>query len=101
MTRSALAHHGNWLPLDHLIGRPVLDPDGRSAGRIQELRVNGDWIVTEYVLGMGGLLERLNVGVRLLLGAAVGASTARAGQIDISDPTRPRLKCRRDELGYT
>jgi hypothetical protein len=104
MTSDPRSSHAELLPLDRLIGRVVLDRNGESAGRIQELRVDvrsSSWVVTEYVLGMGGLLERLNVGLRLVLGARVKGRTARADQIDISDPARPRLTCRRDELGQT
>jgi hypothetical protein len=104
MTSDSFSSHADLLPLDRLIGRVVVDKNGESAGRIQELRVevrSSHWVVTEYVLGMGGLLERLNLGVRLVLGARVQGRVARADQIDISDPARPRLTCRRDELGQT
>jgi hypothetical protein len=90
------------LPLDRLVGRVVHDRDGRPAGRIQELRVElrkGEWCVTEYVLGMDGLLERLNVAVRLVLGGSRPVRTARADYLDLSDPVGPRLTCGRDELG--
>jgi hypothetical protein len=89
------------LPLDRLVGRPVVDRDGQPAGHIQELRVemrDGEWIVVEYVLGIGGLLERLNVGLRLLLGGRIRRRSASADRIDFSDPETPRLTCRRDDL---
>ena len=89
------------LPLDRLIGRRVLDRDGRSAGRLHECRVeakDGAWAVTEYVLGMAGLLERLNVGARLVVGGRMRRRVARADQLDISNPDHLRLNCRVDEL---
>ena len=90
----------NRLPVDRLLGRRVLDRDGQSAGRIQELRVDvrDAWRVTTYVLGVGGLLERLHIGLTLLLGGRVRAKVVRADQVDLSDPERPRLTCGRDEL---
>jgi hypothetical protein len=104
MTARPVGSRGELLPLDRLVGRVVVDRDGRSAGRLQELRVevrNGEWIVTAYVLGMAGLLERLNVGVRLVLGGRLHGRTARPDQIDLSDPDKPRLTCRREELSDT
>jgi hypothetical protein len=101
MTTAPFRARGELLPVDQLVGRVVLDRDGQSAGRIEELRCevrDSNWVVTEYVLGMGGLLERLNVGVRLVLGGRLHRRTARADQIDLSDPDKPRLTCRRDEL---
>jgi len=101
MTGSARPAPDRMLPLDRLIGRRVVDRDGQPAGRIQELRIetrNGEWIVVEYVLGVGGLLERLNVGVKLLLGGRIRRRSSPADHIDLSEPERPRLTCRRDEL---
>jgi hypothetical protein len=88
-------------PVDRLVGRRVVDSDGKSAGRIEEFRVEvrgADWLITEYVLGVAGLLERLNVGVSLVVGRSTKARVAAAGQMDISDPAHPRLLCRRTEL---
>ena len=101
MTANARPAADRLLPLDRLVGRPVVDRNGQPAGRIEELRVetrNGEWIVVEYVLGVGGLLERLNVGLKLLLGARLRRRSAPAHRIDLSDPGSPRLTCGRDEL---
>ena len=61
--RSSIGPHTS-TPMDRLVGRPVVDRDGKSIGRIHELRadVNGDdWTVTHFVVGVGGLLERFGV----------------------------------------
>ena len=87
--------------LEHLLGRQVLARNNRPVGRLEEFRVevhNGTWRVTEYVIGQAGLLERLGVGLRLVLGLRIGGHVARWDQIDISDPDRPRLTCAVEEL---
>src|SRR5436853_188003 len=89
------------IPIDLLVGRTVRDDTNQSVGRIQEFRVNvrgNDWVVTDFVLGVGGLLERLNVGVTLILGGKINRKIARAEQIDITDPKHPRLTCPREAL---
>lgn len=100
MTRTAGAPPMR-IPIDLLIGRTVVDRQGQSAGRIQEFRVHvrgNDWVVTDIVLGVGGLLERLHVGVTLIVGGITRRTLARADQIDITDPTHPRLTCAREDL---
>ena len=87
------------LHADVLIGRRVVAPDGRVAGRIEEIRVDeATWTVTAYVLGATGLLERLNVGTRRLLGTRTSGRVAQWHQMDVGDPRRPRLRCSVDEL---
>jgi sporulation protein YlmC with PRC-barrel domain len=86
--------------LDVLLGRRVVAPDGQVAGRIEEIRVDdASATVTAYVLGAAGLLERLNVGTRRLLGRRTSGHVARWDQMDVGDPRRPRLRCAVDELG--
>lgn len=87
--------------LDRLLGRKVIGPDNRSIGRLEEFRAErrGDnWLVTEYVIGPAGLLERLGLGTRLVLGWRRAGFLARWDQIDITNPERPRLLCGMDEL---
>jgi hypothetical protein len=55
-------------------------------------------VVTEYVIGASGLLERLGVAAKLLFGRRGGGYAARWDQVDISDPERPRLTCPIEEL---
>jgi hypothetical protein len=89
------------LRLDRLLGRPVVGRDNRRVGRIEEFRAEqrgAHLEIVEYVLGVAGLLERLGVGLKLLVGRQGGGYVARWDQIDITDPTRPRLTCGVEEL---
>jgi len=43
------------------------------------------------VIGVLGLLERLDLGARMLLGRSSGGYIVRWEQIDVSDPNTPRL----------
>ena len=93
------------LRVELLMGQKVHDVDGRIAGRIGELIVVLDGphsVVTEFHLGSAALLERL-------LGATTSlpffrwlpstkSKKVHWNQIDLSDPKRPRLKVRRDQL---
>jgi hypothetical protein len=94
--------------LELLLGKRVLDRDGRAVGRIEEVDVEqqGDeWIITHYLIGPAALLERLSVwtvGLRVL--HVLGISKLARGysgpwqQLDLADPERPRLCCAIDEL---
>jgi hypothetical protein len=87
--------------LDRLVGRQVLAPNNQPVGRLEEFRVEKHGtglLVKEYVIGRAGLLERLGFAVKLLVGKAGGGYVARWDQLDISDPTRPRLTCPASEL---
>jgi hypothetical protein len=89
------------LRLDRLIGRRVLGANNRTVGRLEEVRAEqqGDVCeVTGYVIGTAGLLERLHVGVKVVLGRRVGGYLARWDQIDLDAPERPRLLCPVEEL---
>jgi hypothetical protein len=70
--------------------------NNRPVGRIEEFRAEARgtrYVVSEYAIGVGGLLERLGVGVKALFGGRGGGYLARWDQIDISDPDHPRLTC--------
>lgn len=91
------------LRLDRLVGRRVLAANNRSIGRLEECRAEkrgSGLVISEYVIGVAGLLERLGVGMKLLFGrrAGGGGYLARWDQIDLSDPDRPRLTCPIEEL---
>jgi sporulation protein YlmC with PRC-barrel domain len=85
--------------LEHLLGRRVVDGRGRVVGRLEEVhaeREEGEWIVREYVLGLGGLVERLAAGalVASLLGRLAPEPERRVvpwDALDLSDAERPRL----------
>ena len=87
------------LPLDRLLGRQIEAANGRVIGRIEEVRVDAaSWLASELVIGEAGLLERLSLAGRRLIGAKTGGYVARWDQVDVSDPRRPRLRCGVDEL---
>jgi hypothetical protein len=87
--------------LDRLLGRQVRAANNQVVGRLEEFRADTqgrESAITGYVIGAAGLLERLGVGVKLVLGRRVGGYVARWDQLDISDPERPRLTCGVEEL---
>ena len=93
---------------EHLLGRVVYDVDNRKVGRIEEIEVeqtSHGCYVESFVLGYTGLLKRLSIwGIGPLFFPALvtkgeqHAESVPWDKIDISDPKRPRLRCRRDEL---
>jgi len=90
------------LRLDRLLGRRVLTKNHRPLGRLEEFRAErrgGGWVVREYVIGPAGLLERLGIAVRSILGTAHPRGFVAAwDQLDLTDPDCPRLACSIDEL---
>ncbi len=87
--------------LDALLGREVHGINNRRVGRLEEFRAarhGTGCVVTEYVIGAAGLLERLHVGARMLAGRKRRGFVARADQIDLSDPNRLRLTCPLEDL---
>jgi hypothetical protein len=89
------------LRLERLLGRQVLARDNHRVGRLEEFRTEtqgSDSVITEYVIGVAGLFERLGVGIKLLFGRRGGGHVARWDQIDITDPDHPRLTCPVEEL---
>ena len=87
--------------LDRLLGRKVLAGNNRPVGRLEEFRAevrDGECVITEYVIGPGALLERLDLSVRLLFAPRQRGFVARWDQLDISDELRPRLTCPVAEL---
>ena len=89
------------LRLDRLLGRQVLSGNNRAVGRLEEFRAEkrgAGYVITDYVIGVAGLFERLGLGVKLLLGRKTGGYLARWDQLDLRDPNHPRLLCSVDEL---
>jgi hypothetical protein len=87
--------------LDRLLGRQVLAPNNQPIGHLEEFRSEKrghGLIITEYVIGTAGLVERLGVTLKLLFGKSTGGYIARWDQLDISDPVHPRLTCPASEL---
>jgi hypothetical protein len=88
--------------LDRLLGREVHTRNNRRLGRLEEFRAErrgSDWVVTEYVIGAAGLIERLGLSARLILGIEpAGGYVARWDQMNLTNPERPRISCPVDEL---
>ena len=92
------AHRLREVYVDELLGRRVLAGNNQTIGRLEEFRLDDEGVVTEYVIGVAGLAERLGVGVRLLIGGRGHGYVARWDQLDISNPRFPRLTCPVGEL---
>jgi len=58
-------------------------------------------VIVGCAIGVAGLLERMNLGLRMILGLRGGGYVARWDQLDLSDPERPRLTCPVEELQKT
>lgn len=87
--------------LDLLVGREVLAGNNRRVGRLEEFRAevrDGTCVVTEMVIGVAGLLERMGVAIRMILGKTGTGYVARWDQIDLRDPVHPRLTCSVSDL---
>ena len=88
--------------LDRLLGRSVHARDGRRIGRLEEFRAvkeGSGWIVNEFVIGAAGLLERLDLGARLVLGWKTRGYVARWDQVKLEEEGHVRLTCPVEELG--
>src|SRR3954469_22125775 len=91
--------------LECLLGKRVLDVNGQSVGRIEEMRAEldgGDYYVQEYLLGPYALLERLSLWVksrswlrRLQTHTHDSAYRIPWDQLNLRDPEQPRLRCTR------
>ena len=88
--------------LQDINGRNVVDPDGKVAGRIGEViaeRVGADCHVIEYLLGPAAFLGRLGITAGRLIGVKTrGPLRVPWNQVDLSDPKKPRLRCRIADL---
>src|SRR6476659_8960419 len=93
--------------LELLIGRRVFALNGRSVGRLEEVRAElnnrNDCFVSEFLIGTHGLLERLSVwrigrAILRTLHLRKECYRVRWEQLDLTDPSRPQLKCEIDEL---
>jgi hypothetical protein len=93
--------------VERLLSRAVRDSAGQRAGRIEDIRASrqqNHYMVEEYLLGYGGLFHRLSiVGFAMSLLGVMGARKKWVCRVpwdmmDLTDPHKPRLRCRRDEL---
>ena len=84
-----------------LLGRPVVDADGRKLGRLEEIRAvahGGQLYVSQYLVGRYGLAARLTSASLLpRVLHLVGIGRRRSGYLipwtwmDLSDPDHPRV----------
>ena len=86
-----------------LAGRRVHDVDGKVAGRIHSIHLERDGpqcVVSEYLLGTSAWFTRLGITTLRLFGFRHGREPLRVPwhQLDLSDPDRPRLRCRAADL---
>ena len=94
--------------LENLLGKRVVDINGQTVGRVEEVRaekLGDDVCVQEYLLGPNALLERLSVWLmRLPLMRRLHALKGGGGyripwdQLDLTDPDRPCVRCPKQEL---
>ncbi|HXQ71312.1 MAG TPA: hypothetical protein VN844_12530 [Pyrinomonadaceae bacterium] len=94
--------------LELLIGKRVFALNGRSIGRLEEVRAEfnarGHCFVTEFLVGGYAFLERLSawrIGrdiMHTLHLPRKNGYRVRWEQLDLSDPRRPRLACEVEEL---
>ena len=103
------------IKVEQLLGRKVRDPAGKVVGRIEEIRcedipgIDARTVVTTFLLGKGGLMERLSISDVSqffigFLGAYRGASQS-AEEIpwhlmDLSDPAAPKLAYRAEDIPH-
>jgi hypothetical protein len=85
-----------------LIGRRVVDTNGKVAGRIHSIHAQcrgGECFVDEYHVGAAAFLSRLGISAASLVGWQL-ARPLRVPwhQLDLSDPERPCLRCTVEDL---
>ena len=94
--------------LELLVGGRVFGLNGKVIGHLEEIRaelVEGECLVTEYLVGAYAVVERL---AALSIGRAIltlfGATKKHEGyrvpwdKLDLTDPKHPRLLCSVDDL---
>ncbi len=92
-----------------LVGRRVLDRDGRNAGRLEEILVadtEEGTVVREYHVGAAAFFEHFSLhhfGAQLTRLAGAHGRSPKVHRVpwqkmDLSDPEHPRLTCRIEEL---
>jgi hypothetical protein len=88
--------------IERLVGMRVFDREGRVVGRLEEMRAEKEgahYVVTEWHIGPAALFERLSVRhFGMHRSGRVTGYIARWDQLDLEDPARLVLTCRRDEL---
>jgi hypothetical protein len=90
-----------------LLSRRVRATNGRPIGRVEEIVAeerDGECLVVAYLVGVYAAVERLSawtIGRSILRVVGLrraGGYRVRWDQLDVSDPTSPRLRCPMDEV---
>jgi hypothetical protein len=93
---------GAKIHLEHLVGREVHDSEGKRMGRILSVTAERDGdecVVREFLLGPAALLRRFGISTLHMVGLKLRKPLAVPwDQLDLSDPERPCLRCRGEEL---
>jgi hypothetical protein len=88
-----------YVHVEDLLGLAIRTADGHLVGHIEEIRVHsarGEYVVDAFLLGAGALWRRLSVVRRLVpRGKTI---VVRWDQLDLSEPSRPRLTCPAEAL---
>lgn len=86
-----------------LLGRKVLDSEGKRVGRILAVTAEPegeDCVVREYLLGTAALLTRLGLSAGRIVGLPIRREPLRVpwDVMDLRHPEKPRLSCQLAEL---
>lgn len=92
----------NEVRVEKLIGRKVRDVEGKTVGRVAEVVARKDddeFVVTSYIVGPIAWIHRFAVaGLGLRMRGIGRVCRVEWDRMDLSDPAKPRVTCRRDQL---
>jgi hypothetical protein len=94
------------LHVEQLLGKKVRDADGRVVGRLEEFHVevvDGEHVVTEFLIGPAAALQRIGGFLTQLpffrfIPVPKKEYCVSWTLMDFTDPHRPNVRVRRDEL---
>jgi len=87
----ATTAHSGEVSVEQLLGREVVDANGKRLGHIEEIiaeREGDELLVKEFHVGRAAVAERLSFG----LFGAHEPHRIKWSDLDLSDPQHPRLK---------
>jgi sporulation protein YlmC with PRC-barrel domain len=87
----------NVVHLEKIVAMKIRDVDGHIAGRLEEVHADwrgGECIVTYYVIASRGTYALQQIGFKKRTRSYI----VPWDRMDFSDPDKPRLNCRIDEL---
>jgi sporulation protein YlmC with PRC-barrel domain len=83
--------------LEKVVAKKIRDSDGQVAGRLEEVHADwrgGECVVTHYVIASKGTYALQQIGFKKRTRSYI----VPWDRMDFSDPEKPRLNCRIDEL---